>query len=73
MRGALENLVHLFGHSIVDYSDFRDQFPRKEVMDQEFSLASPFAIHFLDGVIPPLGFHDLPIDFVEIGEVVVKA
>src|ERR1035438_7490411 len=72
MRRALENLIHLFGHAVVDHSNSRDQFPRKEVVDQELGLASTFTIHILYRVIPPLGLHNLPIDFVEIGKVLVK-
>src|SRR5687767_15157612 len=73
MRRGLEDLLHLFGNAVVDHSDLRDQFPWEEIVNQELSLASPLSIHILHRVIPPVGLHDLPIDLVEIGEVLEKS
>src|ERR1035438_7988791 len=51
MRHPLENLMRLFGDGVVNRSNSRDQFPRKEAVHQDPGLASTFTIHILYRVI----------------------
>lgn len=49
-----------------------DKLPGKELVDQELRLPSPFSVGVIISIVPISRFHDVPIDLVEVVEIIIE-